>query len=237
MLAKGSPGPSGNHLSTRSIIPSLKWERALWRSGQHAIAGIDEVGRGPLAGPLVAAAVILPRSCARAPWLSSVRDSKLLTAAKRETLDVAIRACAVAVGVGAVSAAALDIIGVAEATRRAMGEAIERLEIQVEHLLIDALTLPNHQAPQTPLIHGDARCVSIACASIVAKVARDRIMDDLDPSFPGYGFLHNKGYGTPEHLSALESLGPCPIHRRSFAPLRLGQLRLEPLRVEIEAGR
>lgn len=222
MLSKGSPGPSGNHLSPRSFIPSLKWERALWRSGLQTIAGIDEVGRGPLAGPLVAAAVVLPRSCARAPWLGSVRDSKLLTAARRETLDVAIRACAVAIGVGAVSAAALDVIGVAEATRRAMGEALEKLEMQAEHLLIDALTLPDRPTAQTPLIHGDARCISIACASIVAKVARDRMMSDLDPSFPGYGFIQNKGYGTPQHLSALQSLGPTPIHRQSFAPLRLG---------------
>jgi ribonuclease HII len=170
--------------------------------------------------------VVLPRSCARLPWLSNVRDSKLLTAARRETLDVSIRSCAIAVGVGAVSAAALDVIGVAEATRRAMGEALEHLELQVEHLLIDALTLPDRATPQTPLIHGDARCISIACASIVAKVARDRMMDDLDPSFPGYGFLQNKGYGTPQHLSALQQMGPCPIHRRSFAPLRLGPLRL-----------
>jgi ribonuclease HII len=149
-----------------------------------------------------------------------VRDSKLLSPARRESLDVAIRSLALAVGIGTVSAAALDVIGVAEATRRAMGEALERLEMQVEHLLIDALTLP-HELPQTPLIHGDALCVSIACASIVAKVARDRMMDDLAPTFPGYGFSQNKGYGTPQHLRALEELGPCTIHRRSFAPLRI----------------
>ena len=220
-MASGlSPGPSNKLRSPRSVPPSLKWERVLWRSGLRAIAGIDEVGRGPLAGPLVAAAVVLPPSPRRVPWLRSVRDSKLLSPARRESLDVAIRSLALAVGIGTVSAAALDVIGVAEATRRAMGEALERLEMQVEHLLIDALTLP-HELPQTPLIHGDALCVSIACASIVAKVARDRMMDDLAPTFPGYGFSQNKGYGTPQHLRALEELGPCTIHRRSFAPLRI----------------
>jgi len=185
------------------------------------IAGLDEVGRGPLAGPLVAAAVVLPRSAAREPWLRTVRDSKLLSAPQRATLDVAIRATAAAIGVGSVSAATLDVIGVVEATRRAMGEALDRLGTQVEHLLIDALSLPEPPIPQTPLIHGDARCISIACASIVAKVARDSMMDDLDRCFPGYGFLRNKGYGTPEHLAALESLGPCPIHRQSFSPIRI----------------
>jgi ribonuclease HII len=215
-----SPGPPDKSRPLRSLPPSLKWERSLWRSGIRAIAGIDEVGRGPLAGPLVAAAVVLPPSPRRVPWLGDVRDSKLLTPARREGLDVLIRSLAIAVGVGTVSAAALDAIGVAEATRRAMSEALDQLQLQVEHLLIDALRLP-HQLPQTPLIHGDARCVSIACASIVAKVARDRMMDDLEPTFPGYGFSQNKGYGTPQHLSALDRLGPCPIHRRSFAPLRL----------------
>ena len=179
------------------------------------------MGRGPLAGPLVAAAVVLPRFCARSPWLSGVRDSKLLSARQREMLDGDIRASSTAIGIGAVSAAALDVIGVVEATRRAMAEALERLELQVEHLLIDALSLPEPPIPQTPLIHGDARCISIACASIVAKVARDRMMDDLDRSFPAYGFLQNKGYGTPQHLAALQALGPCPIHRQSFAPLRI----------------
>jgi ribonuclease HII len=168
----------------------------------------------------LAAAVVLPRSCVRAPWLKGVRDSKLLSSNQRETLDTFIRASAVAIGIGAVSAAALDAIGVAEATRRAMAEAIERLEMQVEHLLIDALSLPE-PVPQTSLIHGDARCISIACASIVAKVARDRMMDGLHLTFPGYGFVQNKGYGTPQHLAALQDLGPCPIHRQSFAPLRL----------------
>jgi ribonuclease HII len=198
----------------------MKWERVLWRSGIRAIAGIDEVGRGPLAGPLVAAAVVLPPLPRRAPWLRSVRDSKLLSPATRETLDVAIRSLAVAIGIGTVSAAALDVLGVAEATRRAMSDALDQLGMRVDHLLIDAFALPR-DVPQTPLIHGDARCVSIACASIVAKVARDRMMHDLDPTFPGYGFSQNKGYGTPQHLFALEQLGPCPIHRRSFAPLRV----------------
>jgi ribonuclease HII len=216
------PGPPDKRRSPRSLQPSLQWERVLWRSGIRAVAGIDEVGRGPLAGPLVAAAVVLPPSPKRVPWLRDVRDSKLLTPARREALDPLIRSLAIAVGIGTVSAAALDAIGVAEATRRAMSDALDQLQLQVEHLLIDALSLP-HQVPQTPLIHGDARCVSIACASIVAKVARDRMMDDLDPTFPGYGFSQNKGYGTSQHLSALEQLGPCPIHRRSFAPLRLSR--------------
>src|SRR6266567_5766273 len=221
MSAERGVEPRRPRTSLRSFIPSLKWERALWRGGLRVIAGLDEVGRGPLAGPLVAAAVVLPRSAAREPWLRTVRDSKLLSAPQRATLDVAIRATAAAIGIGSVSAATLDVIGVVEATRRAMGEALDRLGTQVEHLLIDALSLPEPPIPQTPLIHGDARCISIACASIVAKVARDSMMDDLDRCFPGYGFLRNKGYGTPEHLAALESLGPCPIHRQSFSPIRI----------------
>jgi ribonuclease HII len=221
MSAEGRTKPPRARFNPRLSSPSLKWERALWRSGLRLVAGLDEVGRGPLAGPVVAAAVALPCACGRVPWLRSVRDSKLLSARQRETLDVEIRATAVAIGIGAVSAADLDVIGIVEATRLAMSEALSQFEARAEHLLIDALSLSEPPIPQTPLVHGDARCVSIACASIVAKVARDRMMVDLDRSYPGYGFVQNKGYGTPQHLLALKILGPSPIHRRSFAPVRL----------------
>jgi ribonuclease HII len=227
MAATDASQASGGRVSTRAIIPSLQWERSLWRSGLVSVAGLDEVGRGPLAGPLVAAAVVLPPRTRWSGWLRDVRDSKLLSARQREALDLRIRVFAVGYGVGVVSHEELDVIGITAATRRAMHDALLQLSAIPEHLLIDALSLPEPNVPQTSLIHGDARCVSIACASIVAKVARDAMMVELDGHYPGYGFLHNMGYCTAEHLQALDRLGPCPIHRRSFAPVRLA-LGLDP---------
>jgi ribonuclease HII len=227
MAAPDASPASDGRPRIRAIIPSLQWERALWREGLVSVAGLDEVGRGPLAGPLVAAAVVLPPRTRWSGWLRSVRDSKLLSAQQRELLAPQIRAFAVGVGIGIVSHEQLDVIGITAATRRAMYDALMQLGSVPEHLLIDALSLPEPPLPQTSLIHGDARCVSIACASIVAKVARDAMMIELDGHFPGYGFLQNKGYCTPEHLQALDRLGPCPIHRRSFAPVRVA-LGLEP---------
>lgn len=209
----------GPRFILRKAVPSLVWELDLWNGGAAIVAGLDEVGRGPLAGPLFAATVVLRCSQAE-PWLERVRDSKILAARQREVLDGLIRRDAAALGIGAVPAADVDRLGVLPATHRAMRRALAALAIRPDHLLIDALRLPRVRIPQTPLIHGDGLCVSIACASIVAKVARDRLMTELDSRHPGYGFARNKGYGTPEHLEALRRLGPSRIHRRSFAPVR-----------------
>ena len=199
--------------------PNLAEERALWLQGLDLVAGIDEVGRGPLAGPVVAGAVVLsPSSDFR--WLFHVRDSKVLDAATREELARYIWRDALAAGVGFVSHTAIDRIGIAEATRQAMLRAIGELRRRPQHLLIDALTLKACSLPHKGIIDGDATCISIAAASIVAKVARDRYMRGHDRRFSGYGFARNKGYATREHLAALRRLGPCEIHRRSFAPVR-----------------
>ena len=199
--------------------PNLAEERALWLQGLDLVAGVDEVGRGPLAGPVVAGAVVLsPSSDFR--WLFHVRDSKLLDPPRREELATYIWRDAIAVGVGFVSHTAIDRIGIAESTRQAMLRAIGGLRRRPQHLLIDALRLPACSLPQKGIIDGDATCISIAAASIVAKVARDRYMKGHDGKFSGYGFARNKGYATREHLAALRRLGPCEIHRRSFAPVR-----------------
>jgi len=202
-----------------ACIPTCDTELALWRAGYRAVAGIDEVGRGPLAGPVVVAAVILPPFFT-AGWLSGVRDSKLLLPAQRERLACLIRSAALAVGVGLRSARAIDEQGLAPATRAAMRDALALLAAPPDFLLLDAFLLRERECDQIALIHGDARCLSIACASIVAKVARDRMLAGLDRRFPGYGLAAHKGYGTAAHHAALDALGPCPIHRRSFSPVQ-----------------
>ncbi|KPJ48580.1 MAG: hypothetical protein AMJ38_05000 [Dehalococcoidia bacterium DG_22] len=199
--------------------PTFIYEEDLWAQGAELVAGVDEVGRGPLAGPVVAAAVLLPPRC-RFPWLARVRDSKVLSAARREELAGRIRKDAVAIGLGVMPHRLVDGIGIVAATRRAMLAALRELSAAPEFVLIDALSLPRCWLPHRPIIHGDGLSLSIACASIVAKVARDRFMVEADRRFSGYGFARNKGYATREHLDALTSLGPCPIHRRTFAPVR-----------------
>jgi ribonuclease HII len=194
-------------------------ELALWRAGYRRIAGVDEVGRGPLAGPVVAAAVILPPFF-EAEWLPRVRDSKTLTERQRERLSEAIRRDALACGVGLRPARAIDEIGLAAAQREAVGDALALLALPPEFLLLDAFVHRPAPLDQIALIDGDAQCASIACASIVAKVARDRMMCALAHRFPGYGLAEHKGYSTSAHLAALARLGPSPIHRRSFAPVR-----------------
>ena len=194
-------------------------ELALWRAGYARIAGVDEVGRGPLAGPVVVAAVVLPPFF-QADWLPLVRDSKALTAPRRERLADTIRRDALAYGVGLRSARRIDEIGLTAATREATTDALSWLCLTPDFLLLDAFLHRPTELDQIALIDGDARCASIACASIVAKVARDRMMCAQDRRFPGYGFAEHKGYGTAAHRRALIALGPSPIHRRSFAPVR-----------------
>jgi len=200
-------------------IPNLVEERSLWLQGLDLVAGVDEVGRGPLAGPVVAAAVILPpRPDFR--WLSHVRDSKQLSPSHRQELATYIWRDALAVAVGFVSHTAVDHLRIVEATRQAMLRAVGELRWRPQYLIIDALSLPACSLPHKGIIGGDARCISIAAASIVAKVARDHYMEGQDRRFSGYDFARNKGYATRRHLEALHRLGPCELHRRSFAPVR-----------------
>ncbi len=198
--------------------PSFEEEKRLWQQGYRLVAGVDEVGRGPLAGPVVAAAVILP-PWGQASWLSEVNDSKRLASRKRETLAEFIQGEALAVGLGVVPPEVIDASGIVPATRLAMCQAIENLHLRPDFLLIDALELPEAGVPYKSIIKGDGLSLSIACASITAKVYRDKLMQELDACYPGYGFARNKGYATPEHLAALKRLKPCPIHRRSFMPV------------------
>jgi len=203
----------------------LRVERELWRSGLTRVAGVDEVGVGPLAGPVVAAAVIVPPNTK----LRGVDDSKLLTATLREELAAKIQAAAVGIGIGIVDVADIDRLNIYHAALEAMRRAVEALPVPPEHIVVDARQIPNVTVPQTPLIDGDARCYSVAAASIVAKVARDRLMRELHELYPQYGFRENMGYGTPRHLAAVEQYGPSPVHRRSFAPVR--ELWLPGMRV------
>jgi len=196
----------------RATAPGWTYERRASRGGCHRIAGLDEVGRGCLAGPVIVAAVILDPS--RTP--RGIKDSKLLTHARRAGLLRAILRSAEAWSIGASDVLEIDAINILNATKKAMTRAIETLDIRPDHLLIDALTLPEVGIAQTPIIRGDRVCMSIAAASIVAKVVRDRLMDHYDRLFPQFGFAANKGYGTREHLLAVERHGACPIHRTSF---------------------
>ena len=198
--------------------PTWAEERRLLQEGHRLIAGIDEVGRGPLAGPVVAAAVILD-STRPTDWYEEINDSKALPAAQRERLAPLILASAVASGIGAAGPEEIDSLGIVGATRAAMARAVAGLDIRPDYLLIDAVPLAEPGIPFRAIIHGDALCRSIAAASIVAKVYRDRLMVQEDARYPGYGFARHKGYPTPEHLERLAELGPCPIHRRSFAPV------------------
>lgn len=177
-----------------------------------AVCGIDEAGRGPLAGPVAAAAVILPRECE----ILYLNDSKRLSPARRALLFDEIREKAVAFEIGMVSPERIDEVNILQATYEAMRKAIEGLSVRPELLLNDAVTIPEVDIPQLPIIKGDAKSVSIAAASILAKVARDRMMEEYALLYPDYGFEKHKGYGTAQHIAALRKYGPCPIHRRSF---------------------
>ena len=201
------------------ISPSYQWETRLRQQGYRAIAGVDEVGRGPLAGPLVAGAVILPPQVdALGPEV--VRDSKLLTPRQREQAYALITRQAVAWGIGSVTPHEIDSLGITYANRLAMVRALQSLAIRPDYILIDALTLPEVDLPQEGIVHGDRLCLSIAAASVVAKETRDRWAREEDARYPCYGNARHKGYPTPEHLRRLAILGPSPIHRRSFGPVR-----------------
>jgi len=199
--------------------PSFAEEKRLEAQGYHLIAGIDEAGRGALAGPVVAAAVILPCRI-DAPWLDQVKDSKQLSPAKRELLFHNIHQIAISIGISLAPPEVIDAQGIIKATRLAMKLAIDQLSPPPESLLIDYMLLPEVPLPQKGITNGDKLCFSIACASIMAKVARDHLMIELDRTYPGYGLAQHKGYGTEKHLSCLRQLGPSPIHRQSFKPVR-----------------
>jgi ribonuclease HII len=209
-------------LFDRSLIPAspdLTFESPLWSEGWR-VAGLDEAGRGAWAGPVVAAAVILPSTVDVLTRLKGVRDSKQLSADKREFLAGAIRQSAVIWGVGSASNTEIDELGIVPATRLAMMRALEQLSPQAEYLLLDAIFLPENLLPQMSLIKGDQRSLSIAAASILAKTNRDAWMVEHSAHYQPYGFDHHKGYGTKAHRLALDESGPCLLHRTSFRPIR-----------------
>ena len=201
--------------------PDMRQERALIRQGHALVAGIDEAGRGAWAGPVVAAAVILPGRAMRLAALRGVRDSKLLSPAQREALFPPLREKALAVGIGMASHKEIDAMGIVPATRLAMRRAVEQLAPAPDALLIDALRLPDVLLPQRVMFHADTLCLSVAAASIVAKVTRDHLMMELDTQYPGYGFARHKGYGTQIHQQTLAQLGPSALHRMTFEPVRI----------------
>jgi len=212
-------GMKGLRLRKNTQKPSFTEEEALKAQGYQYIAGIDEVGRGALAGPVVAAAVILPCHI-DTPWLNQVKDSKQLTPAKRELLFHHIHEEAVSIGIGMAPHEVVDTEGIIKATRLSMKLAIDQLSPPAESLLIDYMFLPGVSLPQKGITNGDSLCFSIACASIIAKVTRDHLMIEFDEVYPGYGLAQHKGYATKKHLTCLQQLGVSPIHRQSFRPVK-----------------
>ena len=214
----------------RANTDRLASERELITQGIAHIAGLDEAGRGPLAGPVVAAAVMFPEVWLRGEFpvaLAKLNDSKQLTEPQREEFFAFLTTHAdVRFGVAQVDATEIDRINILQATHRAMNAALAKLAPSPTHVLVDGLRVKSLRWPQTPLVKGDARSYSIAAASVIAKVTRDRLMLAFDAQFPGYGFAGHKGYGTPAHLAALAQFGPCALHRRSFAPLKPEQREL-----------
>jgi ribonuclease HII len=220
----------GNRAEGQRLRHLLEHERALRDRGFARIAGVDEAGMAPLAGPVVAAAVILP--CDFRP--RGIDDSKQIDAAERERLCVEVKAAALAWAVGVASVEEVDSINIYRAGLLAMRRAVEGLSVRPDHLLVDARRIPECAIPQLGIVHGDALSLTIAAASIVAKTTRDALMGELDRAHPGYGFARHKGYPTAEHFAALRALGPCAIHRRSFAPIRVA-LGLEPVQQDLFA--
>ncbi len=202
----------------------LSYECELWKQGHSRVAGVDEAGCGPLAGPVVAAAVIFPQS-----WLENglptrfrgLNDSKQLKEEEREKFFVHLQSDPeIHSAISVVDVETIDRINIRQAAWQGMNRALDQLQPRAEHVLVDGLRIRWLTYPQTPLVQGDARSYSIAAASVLAKVTRDRLMRELDKQFPGYGFAEHKGYSTPQHFAAIEKLGPCAIHRMSFAPLK-----------------
>jgi ribonuclease HII len=189
-----------------------RYEGQAWREGVTRVAGVDEAGRGPLAGPVVAAAVVI----APDRRIRRLADSKLLRPEQREALFAVIQERALAVGVGIIDHTTIDRVNILEATRLAMVQALQGLAVPPDFVITDFVALPGLACPQRNLVDADMRCATVAAASIVAKVTRDRIMVELDQQFPEYGFARHKGYATPEHLAVLQRIGPCLLHRRSF---------------------
>ncbi len=203
-------------LFSAAPLDTLMFEKTAYRSGVTYVAGIDEAGRGPLAGPVTAAAVILPVGL----LIKGVDDSKKLNPDKRERLFEIIMAHALSVGVGIMSPAEIDRINILQATRRAMLAAVQQLSPQPDYLLIDGISTIDSDVPQKTIIKGDSLSLSIAAASIIAKVTRDRLMIEMDSTYPGYGFAGHKGYGSAAHLDAIRRLGPSPIHRLTFGGVK-----------------
>ena len=208
-------------IAGRRALPTQDEERRLHRAGYARVAGIDEVGRGPIAGPVVAAAVVLPDLSGRDDDdLRLVRDSKSLTPAQRATAEALVRRIAVGVGVGEVDSREVDRLGIAPATRKAMRLALDCLPEPPSHLLIDAFPLDWRKTPYTAIVKGDALCLAISAASIVAKVHRDALMVELDVRYPEYGLAGHKGYASAGHLAAVARYGPSPVHRMTFSPFK-----------------
>jgi ribonuclease HII len=203
---------------------SFEFEQAVWQRGITRVAGVDEAGRGPLAGPVVAAAAILPSRWAESGLpaeLAGLNDSKQLTEIQREKFFEFITGCGeIEFGVSAVDATLIDEINILQATHRAMNHALAKLSPLPPHALVDGRPVKTLRVPQTAIVKGDARSYSIAAASVLAKVTRDRLMREYHTQFPEYGFAAHKGYGTVKHLAAIEKFGACPIHRKTFAPLK-----------------
>ena len=205
-------------------MPDLSLEQQLYQQGFSMVAGVDEAGRGPLAGPVVAAAVVLPNDLSGLePWLATINDSKKLSARQRERAVELIQENAWSVGVGQLSPQEIDRVGIGNACIQAMLAAVADLTVSPGHLLLDFVPLKQCEYSFDAIVKGDSRSYSIAAASIVAKVTRDRWMEQAETQYPGYFFARHKGYPTAAHRDILQKLGPCPIHRRSFAPVRLAQ--------------
>ncbi len=208
----------------------LSHECELWRKGLARVAGVDEAGCGPLAGPVVAAAVVFPRGWLDGglpPKFRGLNDSKQLTEEDREKFFERIQTHGeIQFAIAVMDVETIDRINIRQAAWRGMSQALDQLQPRVEHVLVDGLRISWLRYPQTPLVQGDARSYSIAAASVLAKVTRDRIMRELDKQYPGYGFAEHKGYSTTQHFAAIEKLGPCPVHRKSFAPFKSKELEL-----------